>query len=104
VNKLKYIFICIFLSGMIFTVINYLPLIEEEVSSKKIEVCKKVNPGESPEGFDNETEGDNEADNLFNNSLNFDWSSLFIKEHTYVNTFKDYFFLSEDRSTPPPKI
>jgi hypothetical protein len=47
---LKRIFLSIFFSGILYTVFNYLPLIEEEVCSKKIEQTTQQDNSDGGEG------------------------------------------------------
>jgi hypothetical protein len=102
-NKTKYIFLFIFLSAMIFTVVTYLPLIEEEVAHKKMEFSKKTLGDESSGGADDETESDNEDDTIFNLVINYTPFNLLANECFYIHSFHDYFYLLDDTSTPPPK-
>lgn len=57
-NIARLIFVSIFLFGMIFTVVRYIPL-EEELPTSKIELCKKQTEStDGGEGEDTETEQD----------------------------------------------
>lgn len=90
---------------MLFTVINYLPLLEEETATKKIEICKKAENNESSEGGgDDETETDSESGSLLHPGAEFYWTSIPGGRLFYASTFKDYFYLHDNKTTPPPRF
>lgn len=99
VKILKFIFIMIFLSGMFFTVITYLPLIEEEPVSSKVELLKKTQSSES-----DDNEGDPDTDPFNYKEHNFTLSNLPQTAHRYISSFDHYFYLEETGNNPPPKV
>jgi hypothetical protein len=87
---------------MIFTVVNYLPLLEEEVAHKKIELAKKAVGGEGDTDTDDDSENDDET-SFFDHAV-IRWQGLPAKDHAYVHGLHFYGCLLDDKSTPPPKI
>lgn len=96
-NWIKHIFAALFLMVMLFTVFQYIPLIEEE-NSTHVELSKKNNEN-------NETENDADEDNADDF---FSCRSSFIFDNIYAlklfNNQKVQSLIEfEEISTPPPK-
>lgn len=92
---------------MIFTVIQSLPLIEEEVAAHKIELNKSENSADKEGGTDTKTDSDEDTDTLsdiflsdqfLSNYISLDVSSL-PKKSDFIYTFQ----LNSIQS-PPPKV
>jgi hypothetical protein len=102
-KKLKIIFVFIFLAGMLFTVVNYIPTLNEETAQKKIELAKK-NQGEESTDSDSEDETETDSENLFRNEGHIILSepdTYSIAHYQYTLHYKGHL---NDLSTPPPKI
>ena len=88
---------------MIFTVVGSLPLIEEEVTHKKIELVKKAL---GSEGSDASSDDNPEQDTK--PELQTNHRSLFAQRSSrdchYVHSFLFTSCLLDDKSTPPPKV
>jgi hypothetical protein len=89
---------------MIFSVIQYLPIIEEEVPCHKIELSKSANSPDTGGGTDSESDGD--TDPLSDSFL----SDLFLTSNTaggsssYFNTSDfNYSYQLNSIQSPPPK-
>ncbi len=87
---------------MVFTVVNYLPLLEEEVAHTKKAPAKKGESNESSNGDpDDETESDSEDASLLAHCLN--WMDRAHSLTVYENSFQHYDYLSEGICSPPPE-
>lgn len=86
---------------MIFTVVSYIPLLEEETAHKKVEFAKKGQNSEGADGDDDETETEKQeyagVDLLVLHSLQ-------STEYRHVKSFFNYASLLDDLNTPPPRI
>jgi hypothetical protein len=87
---------------MVFTVVNYLPLLEEEVAHTKKAMSKKGESSESGSGEpDDETE--TETENVSVISHLYNWKH---REHSltvFENAFHHYDYLSDGICSPPPE-
>jgi hypothetical protein len=100
---LKYIFIFIFLGGMLFTVVNYLPLIEEEVSYTKKGTAKKNVAG--TEGSGEPEDGcEHGPENMINEYQKLDWTFAGTADQFYISSFDHYDYLSGSSCNPPPEV
>ena len=87
---------------MVFTVVNYLPLLEEEASHSKKEHVKKNEAKESGSGEpDDETDTDRENVGTSTNALR--WIVQTSALNTYQNQFHHYDYLLEGCTSPPPE-
>jgi hypothetical protein len=84
---------------MIFTVITYLPLIEEEPVASKVELLKKT---QSSGSDDNEGDPDNDPSNY--KEHNFKFPNLPQTDRHFISSFSHYFYLEETGNNPPPKV
>jgi len=89
---------------MIFSVIQYLPLIEEEVPCHKIELSKSANSTDTEGGSDAESDGDTDAlsdsflSDLFHSANPAGASTSFFKNFDF-----NYSFQLSSIQSPPPK-
>jgi len=102
-NKGRLIFIFILLTGMIFTLFQYIPILDEACFSYSKELSKKSN---EPISSEDDGEADSEDDITFEFSLNY-----LVKTSCHIIYFdniytknKIYNCLVEDIKSPPPKI
>lgn len=63
-GKGKLLFVMLFIFSMLFTVVNYLPIIEEESPSQRIELCKKNQEDGGGNNDGNESDEDCEGEFL----------------------------------------
>jgi hypothetical protein len=89
---------------MIFSVIQYLPLIEEEVPCHKIELSKTDNSTDTEGGADTESDGDTDPlSDIFLSEL-FLTSNLAGGSASYFNTSEfNYSYQLNSIQSPPPK-
>ena len=102
-NKSSLIFIFIFLIGMIFTLFQYIPILDEDCFSYSKELAKKSN---EPKSSEDDGEGDSEDEITFEFSLNdlVKISCQIISSNKIYTKNKIYNCLVEDIKSPPPKI
>jgi hypothetical protein len=108
-KKLRFIFIFVFLSGMLFTVFQYVPILEEETPGHRVELTKKAKAGDL-EGGDSDTSTD-DCDNDDDTAQEFNYylseTLSYIKSNSNF-AFSDksdfYKYLLEHIDTPPPKV
>ena len=93
---------------MLFTVFQYIPILEEETHAHKTELAKKAKKGDLS-GGDNDNTGDDCDDDDTEQEFNYSDSTLFAifstdqKSHiSYGKTL--YKYLLESKDTPPPRI
>lgn len=98
-KNLKYISVIIFLSIMVFTVFQYMPLIEEE-NSVHVELTKKCKEGKESEGNDS-NEPDLDCLSCYKSNLIINSRLTSTIYSTNQNALCN--FISEI-NTPPPKI
>jgi hypothetical protein len=99
VRFLRRLFLFIFFSGMLYTVFNYVPIIEEEVSAKKLTQSSQT---DSSDGG-NENDSENGSDDLFHvkgASLFFN-CGVDVSFARYLQSF--YIPPLSELNTPPPK-
>jgi hypothetical protein len=98
----KRLFAFIFLFGMVFTVVNYLPLLEEECGQKCVEHSKKITDTEgSDSGADGDTEHDSE-DNFFS-GVKLAFAALPVSSRSFVNITRHCCSFPAELHTPPPR-
>ena len=102
-NKSRLIFIFIFLTGMIFTLFQYIPILDEGCISYSKELSKKSNETNNSE---DDGDGESEDDITFEFSLNdlVKVSCHIISSNKMYTKNKIYNCLVEDIKSPPPKI
>jgi hypothetical protein len=99
---LRHIFLVIFLGSMLYTVFNYLPLIEEETPSKKFELVKKAqNTDEGEGGVDDEDEKG--AEDLFHMPQQIGFRHCGANLVACRVPFPYYLPPSRELNTPPPR-
>ncbi len=65
-KKYQYIFIALFLGSMLFTVFQYIPILEEEIHASKTMNKKADNPSTENDSADDDTGDDeNDSDEFF---------------------------------------
>lgn len=100
-KKLRFIFVLIFLSGMLFTVFQYVPILEEEAQNHGVELAKKATEDDSSGNDGDETDSD--GDDAIYHSLNFNFTDLNSKTHSYLSFKDSYFSFFQKITIPPPK-
>lgn len=96
---MKYIFVSLFLSLMVFTVVQYVPLIEEE-NSTHLELAKKNTENNETEN-DTDVDEDN-ADDFFSHHLSYIFDKSFDLK-LFCNQKAQSLIEFNEISTPPPK-
>ena len=93
----------LFLLSMLFTVFNYLPIIEEETPGHLIELCKKQ---QQKEGSDtsNDSDTDDNTETGLNDYTLFSISSLFSSGQKIADKGSIYRLPYSNSITPPPKL
>lgn len=103
-KKSHYIFIFLFLSGMIFTVIKYIPILEEEVHSHRLELSKKSASLGSPSDLDGgDDHPENENIQMFYDNFYMSLAML-EKELNFLVRPANYLAPLENINTPPPRV
>lgn len=104
-KKLRYIFVFVFLCGMVFTVIQYLPILEEETPAHRVE-NKKVKENNFPcdgdaDEDDSDPDRDPKADIDYYPVNHF----IYVLNYKHVFPHKDENRLQRPSSvtTPPPQ-
>ena len=101
-KALKHIFFLVFLSGMIYTAFNYLPIIEEESSSKKIELagCAQSDAG----GDCPDEDSENDGKDFFHTPSSPLGCAGSVKSMACTMHHRDYLPPSPQLNTPPPRF
>jgi hypothetical protein len=101
-KQVKFIFPCIFLVGMLLTVFQYLPILEES-PGHLVELQKKAKEDDSS---GNDTPGDDSdtGDNDLALPINFYWHNPPVSSPLHNIHDISYTYLIKNVSTPPPKI
>lgn len=104
-KSLQFIFSIIFLTGICFTVFNYLPLVEEETTGQDIEMNKKAGQ-EDTSGSDTETDSDGDDNNKSDlNTCSFNGlSNIKCSNYLFTTDNTNYLFLFAHTIIQPPKI
>ena len=91
---------------MLFTVIQYMPVLEEETPSHRVELAKKLNQNDPPAGGDNDG-GDDDNDPDVKSDINYYAVSNFICVLNYKHPFplqhKPWPNQAVTITTPPPQ-
>lgn len=92
---------------MVFTVIQYMPILEEETPSHRLELAKKLNQND-PSGDGDTDTGDDDNDPDVKSDINYYPVSNFIYVHNYKHAFPakngSWPNQVETINTPPPQI
>jgi hypothetical protein len=88
---------------MFVTVVNYLPLIEEETATKKFELVKKQKGETSGSDSEDEQESETETLGFSISQSNYFSIDLNASEHHFISAFKEYSFRLHKTLNPPPK-
>ncbi len=93
----------LFLLSMLFTVFNYLPIIEEETPGHLIELCKKQ---QQKEGSDtsNDSDSDDNTETEINDYTLFSVSKLSATGQIIADKGSIYRLPYYNSITPPPKL
>jgi len=87
---------------MLFTVVNYLPLLEEECGQKCVEYSKNNPDSEgSDSGADDDSENDSE-DNFFS-VADLHWKALPVSSRSFAPVTRHYCSFPAELHTPPPR-
>lgn len=100
---LRYFFVTIFLAGMVFTVLNYIPILEEETSGHIVELCKKA-PQKDGSDSTNDCDGDDTTESELNEYSPFSFSNLSSSGQKIANKDGIYRLPYYNSITPPPKL
>ncbi len=94
-------YVGLFLLSMLFTVFNYLPLIEEENPGQRLELCKKTqeNSGDEDESPENNENSSEEYIASYTPFIAFDTTTEH-RFYTLVLSCTDYTY---SRIKPPPE-
>lgn len=87
---------------MIFTVLQYIPILEEDNVSHSTELAKKAKETDSSDDGDSDTDDDITVELSLNDLLDISCQS--ILSHKIYTKNKIYNYLVENINTPPPKI
>lgn len=104
-KKYQYIFVVIFLGSMLFTVFQYVPILEEEIHASK-SMNKKSNNTSEKGGSGSDDSGDddeNDSDGFFNHN-SYASFRLFSSGSRFNLFHENYSSLVSGITTPPPKI
>jgi hypothetical protein len=99
---LRYFFVVIFLAGMVFTVLNYIPILEEETPGHLIELCKKA-PEKDSSDTSNDNDGDDTTESELNDCFPFYFSNLSSAGQKIADKDGIYRLPYYNSITPPPK-
>ena len=91
---------------MIFTVIQYLPLLEEEVHGARIELAKKDTSSDGNDGMNDQNDSDNDDDTESDIFLNGIFQSTYINSQAltlFERSALKYSFQLPSIQSPPPK-
>ena len=86
---------------MIFTLFQYIPILEEEAKGHNTELAKK-SPENDSSGNDGD-ELDTDGDHAIYYHLNFDFTDLYAKKHIFYSYKNDYNSFFQKINIPPPK-
>ena len=86
---------------MLFTVFQYLPVLEEEAQGNTTELAKKSTEDDCS-GDDND-ETDSDSDDALNNHFNYNIANNYSKSHSYPFKNEHYNSFFQKINIPPPK-
>lgn len=94
---------------MVFTVFQYVPILEEETPGHRVELTKKVKQNDLEGGdadctgddYDNEDDSQQEFNYLFSETIG-SYKTNTLSLYSSTNSF--YKYLLEQKDTPPPKF
>ena len=86
---------------MLFTVFQYIPILEEETQGHSTELAKKANEDDSSSNDDVETDSD--VDDALNSFFIFNFNTVDSKSDLRATTKKDYNSFFQKINIPPPK-
>jgi hypothetical protein len=101
----QYFFVVLFLGSMLFTVFQYMPILEEEIHVSKT-LSKKANDPLTEDGADddaNDDGDDDDKDEFFDRSNNNDLA-LLSSNSKFNALHENYLQLVFNISTPPPEL
>lgn len=102
-TSLRYFFVVLFLAGMVFTVLNYIPILEEETPGHLIELCKKQQQKEGSDTSNDSDTDDNTETELSDYTL-FSVSKLSSSGQKIADKGCNYRLPYYNSITPPPKL
>ncbi|MBL7911919.1 MAG: hypothetical protein JNJ41_12750 [Bacteroidia bacterium] len=85
---------------MLYTIFQYIPILEEEVPHNNTELAKK---GTEDDTSGNDDETDSDADDAINHYVNFNFTDLYSKTNSYTSNKDDYNSFFQKINIPPPK-
>jgi hypothetical protein len=86
---------------MIFTVFQYITILEEEVSHNNSELAKKGTEDDTSGNGSDETDLD--GDDAIYDLFNYDLNDLYSDTHPYQTNKKSYSSFFQKTNIPPPK-
>lgn len=86
---------------MIYTVFQYVPILEEEVPHNNTELAKKGTEDDTSGNGSDETDAD--GDDAIYDHFNFGLTDLYSKTHTYPTNKENYTSFFQKINIPPPK-
>ena len=103
-KKAQIIIVYLFLFGMLLSVVQYLPLLEEESPTHRTELCKKAKESDSS-GDDDDCEDDHDQDSKTDLFLAPFFSHTFYSGSHINFHYGDLLYqsLASKVNTPPPK-
>ncbi len=104
-KNFKPIFVFIFLAGMIFTVIQYLPILEEETPGHRVELAKKTGQDDETDSNDSGDDDDSPDEKTsFYSHQHFTCFNGLMSGHLFYIKNTSYRPPVGSIQTPPPKI
>jgi hypothetical protein len=100
VKASRFIFIFIFLSGMIFSIFQYIPFLQDETIGPNNELAKKTCEDDTSgdDGDETKTEGD-----AINEFFNINFNAIYSVTHPFPSNKDDYNSFFQKINIPPPK-
>lgn len=89
---------------MLFTVFQYIPILEEEVHASKTMNKKADNPSTENDSADDDAGDDENDSNEFFSHNNYNCFQLFSTNSKFKTFHENYLSLVFSINTPPPKI
>lgn len=86
---------------MIYTVFQYVPILEEEAQSHGTELAKKSTEDDTSGNDGDETDSD--GDDAIYDHLNFNFTKFYSKVHSFSSFKYDYNSFFQKINIPPPK-
>jgi len=89
-------------AAMIFSLVQYMPVSEEECANK-IELSKKPNETKSGSEKSEKEDGDSENDEFLNADFTLLPCHSILASHTFITSDHSYSFFIPGKTSPPPE-